>query len=208
MEHTVTYRPFQPEDAENLENIIRNTWQYDRFCSPKTARRLARLYLANCCASQTYTQVAVKHGAPIGVIMGRNKKERPSKRFALRRLWSILALLSNREGRAAAKAFSKVEGVDQTLLNEQKKDYQGELCFFVLSEDCRGAGVGKALFARLLDYMKSQGIEDFYLYTDTSCNYGFYEHQGMVRRGEITCSVPIGMDNSMTFFLYEYAPAH
>lgn len=26
--------------------------------------------------------------------------------------------------------------------------------------------------------------ENFYLFTDTSCNYGFYEHQGMVRRCE------------------------
>lgn len=208
MENNITFRPFQREDAASLEDIIRKTWQYDRFCSPKTAKRLARVYLANCCSSQTFTQVAVKNGSAVGVIMGRNKKERPSGRFALRRLWSILVLLSSREGRAAANAFSNVERVDQELLAEQKKEFQGELAFFVLSEECRGTGIGKALFQRLLDYMKSQNIDHFYLYTDSSCNYGFYEHQGMVRCGEKTCTIPIGVENQMSFFLYEYLPAH
>ena len=208
MEHNITFRPFRREDAANLEDIIRKTWKYDCFCSPKTAKRLARVYLANCCSNQTFTQVAVKDGRTVGVIMGRNKDKRPSKHFALRRLWSLLALLSSREDRMAAKAFSHVDGVDQALLAEQKKDFQGELAFFVLSEDCRGTGIGKALFGRLLDYMKSQDIDNFYLYTDSSCNYGFYEHQGMVRRGEMICTLPIGVENKMSFFLYEYLPAH
>lgn len=40
------------------------------------------------------------------------------------------------------------------------------------------------MFSNMLEYMKSQNIKDFYLYTDTSCNYGFYEHQGMIKRKE------------------------
>ena len=32
--------------------------------------------------------------------------------------------------------------------------------------------------------MKQEKLKEFYLFTDTSCNYGFYEHQGMKRRLE------------------------
>lgn len=35
---------------------------YDRFCSPKTARKLARAYLSSCLADQIYIQVALSSG--------------------------------------------------------------------------------------------------------------------------------------------------
>lgn len=43
---------------------------------------------------------------------------------------------------------------------------------------------GKMLFQSVLDYFKQQNLDEFYLFTNTSCNYGFYEHQGMIRRHE------------------------
>ena len=36
MEYQIDIRPFQPEDQEALAGVIRRTWQYDRFCGPKT----------------------------------------------------------------------------------------------------------------------------------------------------------------------------
>lgn len=36
----------------------------------------------------------------------------------------------------------------------------------------------------VIDYFKIEKIVSFYLYTDSSCNYGFYEYQGLVRCGE------------------------
>ena len=50
--------------------------------------------------------------------------------------------------------------------------------------------------------MQTQQIDEFYLYTDSSCNYEFYERQGMTRVAEKTYSVPI--KNEMKFYLYEY----
>lgn len=29
--------------------------------------------------------------------------------------------------------------------------------------------------------MKNRSLEEFHLFMDTNCNYGFYEHQGMIR---------------------------
>lgn len=218
MKKSVVYREFQSGDAPFLEDIIRKTWQYDRFCSPKTAKRMARLYLANCLAAQTFTQVAVLNGTPAGIIMGRDggagtadkkqdafhKKRRQSLRFILRRMWAACALLAGREGRAVGRAFSEINGVDQALLTGRGKEYGGELVFFAVNENYRGAGIGKGLFHGLLKYMESRNIQSFYLYTDSSCNYGFYEHQGMKRCGEKVFSVPIGVDNEMKFYLYEY----
>ena len=82
--------------------------------------------------------------------------------------------------------------------------YDGELCFFAVDSSCRGKGVGKELFLKALKYMENESIENFYLYTDSSCNYKLYEIQGMTRRGEKTCSVPLDLKNEMLFYLYDY----
>lgn len=203
MQRSLTFRTYQNTDAPYLAQIIRKTWQYDRFCSPKTAGRMARLYLLSCLAGQTFNQVAVLDGAPVGVIMGRDKRQKPSRRFALRLAWAGLAMFSSKEGRAVSRAFADIDTVDKELLRVRGREYEGELRFFAVAEQCRGTGIGKALFERLTAYMKAQGIASFYLYTDSSCNYGFYERQGMVRCGEQAYSVPIGVENQMQFYLYE-----
>ena len=45
MQEHVTLRNFQSSDYEAIRDVIRETWQYDRFCSQRTARKLAAVYL-------------------------------------------------------------------------------------------------------------------------------------------------------------------
>ena len=80
----------------------------------------------------------------------------------------------------------------------------GELSFFVLNEAVRGLGIGKQLYNAALTYMRQENIQSFYLFTDISCNYGFYEHCGMQRRGEIDMVAKLsGQQAPMKFFLYD-----
>ena len=61
------------------------------------------------------------------------------------------------------------------------------------------------LFQSALNYMKQEKLKEFYLFTDTSCNYGFYEHQGMKRRLEKKHVFNIkGQQAVMNFFIYDY----
>ena len=81
----------------------------------------------------------------------------------------------------------------------------GVLHLFAVSSSCRGKGIGKMLFQSALNYMKQEKLKEFYLFTDTSCNYGFYEHQGMKRRLEKKHVFNIkGQQAVMNFFIYDY----
>ncbi len=188
-----------------MEQIIRDTWNYDRFCSQKTAKKLARVYLDSCLADQTYTQVALMKDTPVGIIMAKKiAARRCPLRLRLNLGFSVVSLLSSQEGRAVFRAFWEVDKIDRDLLSESKP-YDGELAFFAVSRSCRGIGIGKMLFQRAIEYMKAQKISSFYLFTDTSCNYGFYEHQGMRRKGAKECSMEIGgQTEKFEFFLYDY----
>ena len=205
MSKNIILRPYQRSDRRHLENIIRRTWQYDRFCSSKTAARLAAIYLESCRGNQTFMRVAEVGGVTKGVIMGKDCRGfKMSAASRLKLTWEGLLLCSCREGRRIAGAYSGIDQVDRELLKDSGRQFQGEVAFFAVDEKCRGLGIGKMLFGELLSYMEARGIRRFYLFTDSSCNYGFYEHQGMRRCGKTCYEVPLGIKNEMEFYLYEY----
>lgn len=207
MKELIYYRPIEKRDYESLEKLIIHTWGYEKFCSPKTARRMARLYLTSCLMEQTFTCVALRKEEAIGIIMCNDTSQ--SRRTRIKYVWRMLlptlAMACTKEGRRISKMFSNFYQIDKDLLKQSGEKYDGTLAFFALRNDQRGTGIGKALWMRGLDYMRKQRISRFYLYTDTTCNYGFYEHHGMKRICEQTVSLKPYYDNAMNFFLYSYS---
>lgn len=206
MSESIILREYQETDRPALEDIIRQTWKYDRFSSPKATTKIASVYLNSCLTNQTFTRVAVVDNIPVGIIMGKNIKEHKCPlKLRIKWLRSVISLFLSKEGRSISKIFRGVEKIDKELLSACGKEYQGELAFFAISETCRGKGLGRKLFQSVADYMKSQNISKFYLFTDTSCNYPFYEHLGLTRRCEKKQSITIENETSdMTFFLYDF----
>lgn len=207
MKNNVKLRELKKQDLPALEDVIRKTWDYDKFATPKTARRLAKVYLATCLTNQTYTRVAEVDGVPAGLIFGKDiEKHHCPLKYRLRQLFAVCGLLISKEGRGILNFYKSVDDIDSQLLKQCNKDYKGEIALFALSPEYRGLGIGKMLFHCLLAYMKSQSISDFYLYTDTSCNFGFYEHQGMVRQQQYKHLVNMkGQKGELEFYLYDMA---
>lgn len=205
MSEQIILREYQKTDHAALQDVIRQTWKYDRFCTPATAAKMAGAYLDSCLADQTFTRVAVVDGVPVGIIMAKDIAHHKCP-FSLRVqcLRSIVRLCLSKEGRRVAGSFAGVQKLDEELLAACGKDYQGELAFFALRENCRGKGLGRRLFQSAVDYMRSKGIHEFYLFTDTSCNYPFYEHLGLQRRCEKRQTIDMnGQKGDMTFFVYD-----
>ena len=91
--------------------------------------------------------------------------------------------------------------MDDKLLKQVQTNFDCELAFFVVDANQQGLGIGKKLYKQFLNYMASEDLNTFYLFTDTTCNYAFYEHQGLDRLAEEKLDVPQLQDN-MHFFLY------
>lgn len=203
----ITLREYQKQDYTVLRDVIRKTWKYDEFAGPKTAEKLADVFLRSCLANQTFSRVAVDHGKPVGIILVKNIAEyKCPLKYKLSQYRAIASLLFSREGRKVSKIFESVNGIDKQLIRSIGKDYPAEIALFAVDASCRGKGIGKILFTSALDYLKKVNAEEFYLFTDTSCNYGFYEHQGMKRRGEMEHVFEVqGQKAKMNFFLYDSA---
>lgn len=205
----LTLRTFEKGDTEAAVEIIRRTWHYDRFCNPGTARRLAKIFLLSCLANQTYTGAALQGDRLVGLIMGKDAgKHRTPAGCALKLAAEVVRLFLSAEGRKVMKLFGGVRRIDAELLRESGMEYQGEISFFAVAEEARGSGIGKLLFQHALGYMKRQGVDRFFLFTDTSCSYGFYEHQGLCRRVKKTCVFRAdGRKETMEFYIYDNQPA-
>uniref|UniRef100_UPI00402AFFFE GNAT family N-acetyltransferase n=1 Tax=Thomasclavelia ramosa TaxID=1547 RepID=UPI00402AFFFE len=202
----IELREYQKQDFKALETIIRETWHYDDFSNSKTAIKLAKVFLSSCLTNYTFSRVAIVDGNVVGIILVNNiAKHKCQFSNRLLQIKSILSLYISKEGRNVSKIFGSVNGIDKQLLNENNKIYPAELALFAVSSSCRGKGIGKMLFQSALDYVKQEKLKEFYLFTDTSCNYGFYEHQGMKRRLEKQHTFNIkGQQAEMNFFIYDY----
>ena len=205
MKEQIIIREYKETDHKFLENMVREAWKYDRFCSEKISAKMAEVYLNSCLTNQTFIAVAEIDGIPAGVIMAKdNRAHKCPLSLRLKWLKSVAALFISGEGRKISKIFMCVQDIDKELLSACEKKYEGEIALFVIDKRYRGRGLGRQLFQKAVAYMKEQGILEFYLFTDTSCNYPFYEHVGMTRRCQKKQEIDVnGEKGDMTFFIYD-----
>ena len=62
------------------------------------------------------------------------------------------------------------------LLKESGRQFDGEVTLFAVEPSLQGKGIGTALFEKAQAYFAHK---NFFLYTDTGCNYSFYDTHGM-----------------------------
>ena len=202
----ITLREYQEKDFKALEKIIRETWHYDDLTDSITATKLARVFLSSCLTNYTFSRVAIDNGVPIGIILANHKSvHKCPLKLRLKQMKAVLSLYLSKEGRKVMKIFENVFDIDKQLL-KNCGNYPAELALFAVDSSYRGQGIGKQLFQSVIEYMKEEKIDKFYLFTDTSCNYQFYEYQGMVRRNEKEQTFDIkGQIAKMNFFIYDYS---
>ncbi|RSX55574.1 acetyltransferase, GNAT family [Bifidobacterium dolichotidis] len=70
---------------------------------------------------------------------------------------------------------------DDSLVNQ---DTQGEIELFMVNTTTQGMGVGGALWRRAQEEFAAEGVTSFFLHTDSTCDYEFYDHKGMQRVAE------------------------
>lgn len=181
------FRTFQPEDELHLAQTIRDTWHYDRL-SPnlEVALLMGKIYLYGCLARQTFHRVAVAEGRPVGIIMGyvEGKQDAAASAYRAKLEQYYEEMQQHAEGQFILKMFETFEHLDEEMLTEIGKEYDGELVFFVIDASVRGQHVGAQLYQQFLQECQANHCQNIYVYTDETCNFGFYEHQGFRRMNQ------------------------
>jgi len=206
MKQTVIYRPFKKEDIKELTQVISQSWNYEALFSPSTAKHFAHLFLYFELARKTFAQVAEIAGKPVGIIICEVKKPKIWKNFAYypKLLKHGISLLLSKEGRGVLfKYAADVARKNNQMLKDTGEEFDTEVALFAVSPHTQGLGVGSKLFQYFLDAMKEQELKSFFLYTDTTCNYKFYERKGLKRIADVKRFIPYPLNKEINFFIYK-----
>lgn len=134
----------------------------------------------------THAYGAYVNGHFVGVLLAEIKGERKPYRRLYRTLF--VQLIERLQTCFIGKGVDDYTAVNRAVLNALKKQQipDGEIVFLAADPNCEGQGIGTALIAALEADIPGKTI---YLYTDSGCNYQFYDHRGFERAG--TCHVII-----------------
>lgn len=181
--NNIIYREIEKGDYEAVKNLINKAFDFESFIDNiDVLNKSLNIYLRSCLSATTFSSVAVKDGEVIGLILGSSKNKNTILNFLKHNIvmtYSVLSLLlKSKEDKKSLKDYNKILKAYDVLMKNRKDDFQGCIELFIVSNECQGLGVGKKLVSQLMSYMKDNSVSNLYLYSDSNCNYGFYDSQG------------------------------
>jgi len=205
----VVIRDVETGDVLGIKKVICEVWNWASIIEGEDALGAAvGLYLNQILYNGTFGRVAVLDGRVVGVIFGYVNDVEPKYRMLLEDGTAhALTLLGASETvrKSVHESFSKVEDAYEKLLGGMDGEYDGTLDFLILGKEAQGLGIGKSLWLALKDYFLENNAKAVYLYSDTECNFGFYESQGFERKRELEATFFFDGEPYVTKqFLYEY----
>lgn len=178
-----TYRRLEKSDYTEVQNLINDAFGLHNYVGDeRTLAKVKKMYLCSCLSEQKFNMVALNEGKIVGIIMGGSK----SDKFKLSNISNVAKLMYYTvslwfTNRNKSGGYNQVHMAYGELIEGMKNDFDGVLTLFAVKKDIRGFGVGKELLSKLNQYYLDHNTNRIYLYTDDTCNYGFYEHMGFNR---------------------------
>ncbi|MGL6173098.1 MAG: GNAT family N-acetyltransferase [Cellulosilyticaceae bacterium] len=203
------YRTIKKSDYPTIKALINSAWHFERFATHERIREdILEIYLRNCLIEQTFNTVVEDEGKVIGILLGRSEKAYKKYKVnphTLPIMYRIIKFCFSEQARQATKGYKNFSKAYKDLMADRAQLFDGELVLFIVNEAYRGQGIGKQLTQMFFEYMKQTDTNCIYLYTDTACNYAFYDQQGFKRIDERWIEVEnLEGKEKMGVYLYSY----
>ncbi|QUG43931.1 GNAT family N-acetyltransferase [Psychrobacillus sp. INOP01] len=209
---TIKYRNLEKDDYEQIKQLINNAFNINGFIKDKKVLDLVlKFYLQDCIVSSSFSKVAEKDNKVIGIILGNALKDK----HRLKNTYNIISIACtlmkgifiSKVNKKAINVFWKIQKAYNEMFQGKEKNFQGSIELFIVSQESRGLGVGGELLNSLTNYMKSMRVNSIYVFTDSECNYGFYDSKKFKRINEQEIIFEQFKDR-LTVYLYEYNYAY
>lgn len=200
----IAVRPFEPADFDQVVAIMPPEWLFDGL-SPQEARAQAAMDFAGVLAASNLrlvAQAAPEAAAapasdpagpvPLAGILFARLEGLPDPQDAAhwRELWECAraTLLAGGPSARLAARYEEQLGERGQLLVDAAGDAMGpdnELELFVANPAMRGCGAGGALMAAFEQRLRELGHASYWLQTDTTCTWDWYERHGYLRAADV-----------------------
>lgn len=200
----VGYHEVTEEDYDGLAKLLSDTWATpDIWDDPVAMKHSGLQSLFFFMVHHTYTCVAEIDGEPIGLLICTNVKNRPfDMKYARLLIEELAYIMCNPDTRDNGMEWGRYTSYAKELEDKCASGYEAELELFVVDKEYQGQGIGKRMYKSMIEFFKKAGIKDFFLHTDTSCTYQFYERRGMKRLGSYQSDIDSADKKNIELFIY------
>ena len=141
-------------------------------------------YFIHCFLKQNHAFVAKEDGKVVGCILFRDKNT--PKHSVYKLLYKLLTLLIklNPLCKEGFEVHNFYRDNYAALIKEHNQSYDSEIVLLIVASNMQGKHIGKNLITFAENYLKSEGLKQVFLLTDTSCNFAFYHKLGYERMAE------------------------
>ena len=205
----IIIRDITSEDMPAIKDVVREVWEWeDASEDDAVIDACVAIYFAPIVHDATFGRVALLDGKVVGVIFGALDGDPPSYKHLLEDLTPHILLMMQAQEcdrLGMCEYMTKQAGAYKALIAGIEDEYDGALDFLALSNAAQGKGIGKRLWLALKEHMQARNTSKVYLYSDSECNFGFYESQGFARRNKVNMRVVFDGEEDVTEqYLYEY----
>lgn len=204
----IIYREIAKKDYNDIKELIGEAFGFNEFIKDGVfLDSVLTSYLQDCILESSFSKVAEKDNKVIGIILGKANKDNTQliKEHASLNSYSpeLKSIMEVKENKIVINELLQIKDTYNEIIEGRKDDFQGCIQLFIVSKESRGLGIGKTLISYLFNYMKSMNVQSLYLYTDTRCNYKFYDSQNFKRLNEKEIYFN-SLKEKLNVFLYGY----
>ena len=206
----ISYRKICKKDYYYIKRMINNQFcLYEYIDDKRILKTFLNVYLYDCLVEKTFSMVAEKDGNVVGVILGNAKTEYRVIKTIINKIksiyYTIIMIIKIIKYKYDIKQYKGITKIYKELIEKSNRNFDGILTLFVVDKDYQGYGIGKTLLSYLLNYGREKNIKKMYLYTDSKCNYKFYDKSGFKNIGKSMFEVKNKNNEfELEIFLYEY----
>ena len=175
----VEFRDTVPEDYAEIARILDDQWLFSLY-SKTNGPVASEYYLLQCMNDANVAETIFVDGKQVGAVaVGRMGGKSLDVHEDLERLE---AQLKRSDGYDAMMRDMKLfDDVFEGFVSKYMDDGLAELTLLIIDKGCRGMGIGRKAIEEALRIVSDHGKKGLFFYTDTDCNFGFYDRMGAKR---------------------------
>lgn len=180
----VEFRPVKLSDIDAIVKEYERTWGISQQVGKEASLSLSRRCVLHYLKPSTHGTIAQLDGKFMGLLLARVFDAPVLFPEVSQMLLEQDSFMKAKTDKNYARALEEAHGMRALETKLEAKSHinnltQAELELFLVSPDARGHGVGGGLWKHTMHLLRNNGVNRYYLHTDSACDVSFYDYHGL-----------------------------
>lgn len=181
---TVEFRDVHLGDIDAIVKEYERTWGISKEVGQDSSLSLSRRFVLHYLEPSTHGTIAEVDGKFMGLLLARVFDAPVMFPEVRSMLLEQEREMKSQNDENYARALEEAYAMRALETKLEAKSHindltQAELELFLVSPDARGHGVGGGLWRHTMHMLRNNGVNRYYLHTDSACDVSFYDYHGL-----------------------------